>query len=378
MTRPAASPPAHPRARQCYPCPGQSERSLMHATNTGPPLPDRGRITDVSGISVGHYTDLQHGTGCTAVLVDEPAVAGIDVRGAATASRETQLLHPLATIEHIHGVMLSGGSVFGLDAAAGVVRFLEENKRGLKIGRAVIPIVPAANIFDLGLLSHAVRPTADNGYAAASAADREFELGTVGAGTGATVGKLRGGDHSTKGGVGTASVSLGDGILVGAIVITNAVGSIVDPGTGAVVAGPRTENRFENTMDFLVDNPPRLRDLMGIRNSSHTVVGVLATNVGLDKKAASRFAGAGQDAIAMAVRPAHMSGDGDIVFALATGTHPRLSGEDAIAGIEDRLRAAAMQAMVGAILSSIEHATGLGGVPSAAEHAAGISRETKP
>ncbi len=327
---------------------------------------------------MGHYTDLQHGTGCTAVLVDEPAVAGIDVRGAATASRETQLLHPLATIEHIHGVMLSGGSVFGLDAAAGVVRFLEENKRGLKIGRAVIPIVPAANIFDLGLLSHAVRPTADNGYAAASAADREFELGTVGAGTGATVGKLRGGDHSTKGGVGTASVSLGDGILVGAIVITNAVGSIVDPGTGAVVAGPRTENRFENTMDFLVDNPPRLRDLMGIRNSSHTVVGVLATNVGLDKKAASRFAGAGQDAIAMAVRPAHMSGDGDIVFALATGTHPRLSGEDAIAGIEDRLRAAAMQAMVGAILSSIEHATGLGGVPSAAEHAAGISRETKP
>ncbi len=327
------------------------------------------------GIAVGHYSDLEHGTGCTAVLSDQPAVGGIDIRGAATASRETQLLHPLATIEHIHGVMLSGGSVFGLDAVAGVVKYLEENGRGLKIGRAVIPIVPAANIFDLGLLSHAVRPTADDGYAAASAADREFELGTVGAGTGATVGKLRGGDHSIKGGVGTASVSLGDGIVVGAIVTTNAIGSIVDPDTGAVVAGPRTNSGFENTMDFLIDDPPRLRDLMGIRNSSNTVVGVVATNVGLDKKAASRFAGAGQDAIAMAVRPAHMSGDGDTVFALATGTHPRLSGEDAIAGIEDRLRAGAMRAMVGAILSSIEHATGLGGVPSASEHIANMDGE---
>jgi len=346
-----------------------------NATTSGSWIPDRGQITDVPGISVGHYTDLEHATGCTAVLVDEPAVGGIDIRGAATASRETQLLHPLATREHIHGVMLAGGSVFGLDAAAGVVRFLEEKGRGLKIGRAVIPIVPAANIFDLGLLSHAVRPTADDGYTAAREAGREFELGTVGAGTGATVGKLRGGNHSTKGGIGTASVSLGDGILVGAIVTTNAIGSVIDPDNGIVVAGPRTETGFENTMDFLVDDPPRLRDLMGIRNSSNTVVGVVATNAGLDKKAASRFAGAGQDAIAMAVRPAHMSGDGDTVFALATGVHPRLSGEETIAGIEDRLRAAAMRAMIGAILSSIEHATGLGGVPSAAEHTATFAPE---
>lgn len=316
------------------------------------------------------------------MLVDRPAVGGVDVRGAAPGSRDTEFLHPLATIEHCHGIMLSGGSAFGLEAATGAVRYLEEQGRGLKFGRAVIPLVPSAIIFDLGLITHLVRPTAEDGYAAAKAAGPEFELGSAGAGTGATLGKLRGMDRAVKGGVGTASVSLGDGIFVGALVVTNAVGSIIDPDTGAVVAGPRTDvgngdsGGFENTLDALVDDPPPMRDLLGARDTANTVIGVVATNAGLDKKAASRFAGAGQDAITMAVRPAHMAGDGDTVFALATGAHPGLSGETAIAGIEDRLRAAAMRAMVGAILSSVENATGLGGVPSAAEHLAQTARRS--
>lgn len=252
----------------------------------------------------------------------------------------------------------------------------------MKFGRAVIPLVPSAIIFDLGLITHLVRPTAEDGYSAAKRAGPEFGLGTVGAGTGATIGKLRGMDRAVKGGVGTASVSLGDGIFVGALVVTNAVGSVIDPDTGAVIAGPRTgpESRetgetrgFENTLDVLIDNPPHMRDLLGVRNTANTVIGVVATNAGLDKKAANRLAGAGQDAITMTVRPAHMAGDGDTIFALATGAHPGVSGETAIAGIEDRLRAAAMRAMVAAILSSVENATGLGGVPSAAEHMARTS-----
>lgn len=251
----------------------------------------------------------------------------------------------------------------------------------------MIPLVASACIFDLGFITHLVRPTAEDGYRAAEGAGAEFDLGTAGAGTGATVGKLRGKDQSVKGGVGTASVALGDGIYVGALVVTNAVGSIVDPETGAVVAGPRVSPEyrgyresvepgyFENTLDALVDDPPPMRDLLGVRNTSNTVIGVVATNAGLDKKAANRFAGAGQDAIAMAVRPAHMAGDGDTVFALATGQHPGVSGENAIPGIEDRLRAAAMRAVTGAILSSIENATGLGGVPSAAEHLAAMKEQ---
>ncbi len=347
----------------------------MRSSSTSPTArkPARGRITDVPGITVGHYTDREHGTGCTAVLVDRPAVGGVDVRGAAPGSRDTEFLHPLATIEHCHGIMLAGGSAFGLEAATGSVRYLEEQGRGLKFGRAVIPLVPSAIIFDLGLITHLVRPTAEDGYAAAKAAGLEFDLGSTGAGTGATLGKLRGMDRAVKGGIGTASVSLGDGIFVGALVVTNAVGSVIDPDTGAIVAGPRIEGGsggFENTLDVLVDDPPPMRDLLGVRTTSNTVIGVVATNAGLNKKAAARFAGAGQDAITMTIRPAHMAGDGDTVFALATGQHPGVSGEAAIAGIEDRLRAAAMRAMVGASLSSVESATGLGGVPSAAEHLA--------
>ncbi len=335
-----------------------------------------GRITDVRGITTGHWTDTANGTGCTVILCDPPAVAGIEVRGAAPGSRDTEMLHPLAAAEWVNGIMLAGGSAFGLDAAGGAVRFLEERGRGIQFGRATIPLVPSAIIFDLSFITHKVRPTADDGYRACEAADGEFECGSVGAGTGATVGKLRGTARSVKGGVGTASVALPGGVIVGALMVVNAVGSIVDPATGRIVAGPRSETGpgapgFEDSIGILMTDPPRDRGFFrpttgrggaqsGGQIATNTVIGVIATNAKLDKKGACRLAVASQDGIALAVRPAHTSSDGDTVFALATGEADAHPGPDS-------LHAAALQATVGAILNAIEAAKGLGGVPSADE-----------
>ena len=329
-----------------------------------------GSITDVPGIAVGHYTDTVAATGCTAVLPARPAVAGIDVRGASPGSRETELLRPLATIEQVHGIMLAGGSAFGLEAATGAVRFLEERGIGLRRGDGdiVIPLVPSAIIYDLSLVTHRVRPTADDGYAACVAASATFELGSVGAGTGATIGKLRGLAAAVKGGLGSASVGLGDGLVVGALVVTNPIGSVVDPDTGRVMAGPRVQDAlgrsFEDSISGLIEDPPPQR---GPALPTSTVIGVVATNASLDRKSAVRLAGAGQDAIAMCVRPAHLSGDGDTMFALATGEHAAPAGAAPPANLDDRLRAAAMRAVCAAILSAVRSAAGLGGIPSARE-----------
>lgn len=311
-----------------------------------------GSITDVSGITVGHHTDLENGTGCTVVLSEDPATAGIEVRGAAPGSRETELLHPLAAAQWVNGVMLTGGSVFGLDAPGGVVRFLEEQGVGLQFGRMRIPLVPAAVVFDLAFINSAVRPTSEDGYSAASAASKEFERGSVGVGTGCTVGKVLGAAKSVKGGVGTASVKLSNGTTVGALIAVNAVGDVADPANGDYMAAPLNESgdAFESTVDILLKSPPRQRGFF--RN---TVIGVIATDAKLDKIGASRLAIASQDGIAMAVRPSHTQNDGDTVFALATGK----SGID---GNLDALHAAALQATAGAILDAIFSATSLGGV----------------
>ena len=313
-----------------------------------------GLITDVAGITVGHYTDLEHGTGCTAVLSDVPATAGIEVRGAAPGSRETELLHPLASAQWVNGVVLTGGSAFGLDAPGGVVRFLEERGVGLQFGRFRIPLVPAAVVFDLGFITGDVRPTGDNGYQAAASAGREFERGNAGVGTGCTVAKVRGAAGSVKGGIGTASVRLSDGSTVGALMAVNAGGDIVDPANGRTVAGPLNEDAsgFENTVDILLTSPPRARDFF--RN---TVIGVVATDAKLDKIAASRLAIAGQDAIAMTVRPAHTQSEGDTVFALSTGKH---AGNGAIN--HTALHAAALRAVTGALIDAVLSAESLGGV----------------
>ena len=238
---------------------------LVDATKNSRP-PKRGSITDVRGIRVGHWTDTANATGCTAVICDPAATAGVEVRGAAPGARETALLHPLAQASWVNAIVLAGGSAFGLDAATGAVRYLEEQGRGLRVGRATIPIVPAAILFDLGMITHRIRPTAEDGYAACCAAGNEFQTGSVGAGTGATIGGMRGRKRSVKGGIGTASVRLAGGATVGALVAVNPSGSIVDPSTGKVIAGPINEDGIEirglgrNTIDRSPQGPPVLQE----------------------------------------------------------------------------------------------------------------------
>ncbi|HIF71290.1 MAG TPA: peptidase S58 family protein [Dehalococcoidia bacterium] len=314
-----------------------------------------GSITDVSGITVGHYTDLENGTGCTVVLSDPPANAGMEVRGAAPGSRETALLDPLAGAPWVNGITLTGGSAFGLDSPGGVVRYLEEQGVGVNTGRTRIPLVPAAVVFDLGFINNAVRPTADDGYAAAVSASANVTTGNVGAGTGSTVGKLLGNKFSIKGGVGTASIRMPNGATVGALMVVNAMGGVVDPDTGEIIAGPQTEAGFANSIDLMIEHPPKDRGFF--RN---TTIGVVATDAPLDKIGAIRLAIAGQDGIALAIRPSHTANDGDTMFALSTGTHP-----DPVAG--DVLHAAALKAVTGAILNAIESAETLGGIMSAAD-----------
>jgi L-aminopeptidase/D-esterase-like protein len=321
-----------------------------------------GRITDVPGVTVGHYTDAENATGCTVVLCDPPSTAAVDVRGASPGSSDTEMLHPLAADRPVNGVLLTGGSVFGLAAAGGVVRYLNERGVGSVFGGVKVPLCPAAVIFDLGLASRRVQPTADDGYAACVATGIDVDEGSVGAGAGATVGVLRGLRRRIKGGLGTRSVDLGDGLVVGALVVINPVGGIVDPYTGEIVAGPRKRGPsrgFEDSERILIDGPPAPRD-----QQPNTVIGVVATSARLPRRDAGRLAGAGQDAVALAVRPAHPASDGDTIFSLATGTFEGPADED-------RLRAAATRATVGAILSAVESATGLGGVPSAGEYLAG-------
>ena len=325
-----------------------------------------GKITDVPGLTVGHYTDLVNGTGCTVVLSGEPAVAGMEIRGAAPGSREVALLDPLASAQWVNAIVLTGGSAFGLDAPGGVVRYLEEKGVGVRFGRTRIPLVPAAVIFDLGFINPAIRPTTDDGYFAAASASRDFAVGNAGAGTGATVGKLLGQARSIKGGVGTASVQVpsgpsgSGGATVGALMIVNAIGGIVDPESGEIVAGPQTEDGFADSIDLMISSPPKDRGFF--RN---TTIGVVATDAPLDKIGATRLAMAGQDGIALAVRPSHTANDGDAVFALSTGKYAEtVSGE--------ALHAAALKAVTGAILDAIHSATTLGGVKSAAEATAGF------
>ena len=260
--------------------------------------------------------------------------------------------------------MLTGGSVWGLATADGATRYMTEQGIGMNFAGKTVPLIPATVIFDLMLKSD-VTPDADAGYKACEAAAVEFEQGSVGAGTGAALGTLKGPRRRIKGGIGTASVRLDDDVVVGALIVVNAVGGIVDPDTGTVIAGPREKHvggGFFDSIDLLINDPPKNRQ-PGFDNNPHTVIGVVATNAAMDKKAASRLAGAGQDGIALVVRPAHTESDGDTIFTLATGDHGPVH--------PDRLRAAATKAVTEAILSAVEHATGLGGIPSANEYLSG-------
>jgi L-aminopeptidase/D-esterase-like protein len=281
-------------------------------------------ITDVAGIEAGHFTDTRRPTGCTVIITREGAVAGVDVRGAAPGTRETDLLHPSNLVDRVHAVMLAGGSAWGLDAASGVMRWLEENNIGLPVGFGLVPIVPAAVLFDLPVGDARIRPDARAGYAACVAASRSAPAqGNVGAGAGALVGKIFGLARAMRGGIGSASITV-DGITVGAIIACNAVGDVIDPGTGKVLAGARTldGSSLVNSRDALMaGNPPQ-----PVLAGTNTTIGVIATDAQLTKAQAHRLAQVAHDGLARSINPVHTLSDGDTLFALGTGQAGKSSG----------------------------------------------------
>jgi L-aminopeptidase/D-esterase-like protein len=316
-------------------------------------------ITDVSGIRVGHHTDPGAGTGCSVLLCEEGATGGVSVMGAFPGSREIAMLGPTSVDSVVHAILLTGGTVFGLDAASGILRYLEGRRKGYRLGRIYVPRVPGAVIFDLGFINHRVRPTADDGFAASeSALDSASAEGTIGAGTGATVGKLGELKQAMKGGFGTASVDLGDGVMVGAAVVTNSIGGIYDPADGRVIAGPISANGsiIDSLRHIVSDDYVAPKWAAG----TNTTIGVIATNARITTGEANRLATVGHDGIALAVRPAHMQYDGDTLFAIGTGTTETPVDMT-------RLGAAAAHCVAQAALSGVLAATGLGGIPSVSE-----------
>jgi len=279
-------------------------------------------ITQVPGIKVGHAQNGAARTGCTVIICEpEGAVAGVDVRGAAPGTRETDLLEPGNLVERVHAIVLTGGSVFGLDTACGVVRFLEERGVGYETGVARVPIVPAAVIFDLAVGDAGVRPDSDMGYEACLRASDSTGEGRIGAGTGATVGKILGLDYASPGGIGTASTIVRGGATVGVLVVVNAFGDIVDPESGTIVAGARNPAGpgWLNTSRELTAADLPGTDAAPSSSIQNTTLAVVATDALLNKAQAKRVASMAHDGLARAVRPVHTMFDGDTVFALSTG-----------------------------------------------------------
>jgi len=283
-----------------------------------------GAITDVAGIEVGHYSDPRRPTGCTVILAREGAVAGVDVRGAAPGTRETDLLESGNLVQQVHAVMLAGGSAWGLAAAEGAMRWLEERGIGLDVRFGTLPIVPAAVLFDLPMGDARIRPDAAAGYAACEAASAGPPAeGNVGAGSGALVGKLFGLDRAMKGGIGSASITV-KGITVGALIACNALGDVLDPHTAQIVAGARsTDGRslLDTRRALLAGDLPK-----PLLAGTNTTLGVVATDARLTKVQANRLAAVAHDGLARAINPVHTMSDGDTLFALATG-RVELSGE---------------------------------------------------
>ena len=315
-------------------------------------------LVDVPGIRVGHHTDLEAATGCTVVICDRPMVGGCLVSGAAPGTRETALLDPTCMVEEVHAVLLSGGSAFGLDAAAGVMRYLEEAGRGFDARVARVPIVPAAILFDLAIGSSSVRPGAEDGYEACRAATSSpVAQGNVGAGTGATVGKVLGYACAMKGGLGSASVRLSSGAVVGALAVVNCVADVVDPANGAIVAGTRRPDGrgFLDTARFLVESVARETG-PGVG----TTLAVVATDAPLTKAQANRLARLAHQGLARVIRPI-LPFDGDVLFALASTAGGGASHDLGVLG------AAAAEALSAAVVRGIAAAEGLHGYPAARE-----------
>jgi L-aminopeptidase/D-esterase-like protein len=285
-------------------------------------------ITDVPGLLVGHAYNETAYTGCTIILCEVGAVGGVDQRGGAPGTRETDALHPMHLVQQVHAVMLSGGSAFGLDSASGAVRYLEERGVGFDVGVARVPIVPAAILFDLGLGASNIRPDAEMGYQAClNATSGPVLEGNIGAGTGATVGKILGIGQAMKSGIGTCSLHLGKGVIIGAIAAVNAFGDVIDPQSGKIIAGARSlilEGRRMGSGDYFADTLTVMQSLhakssLSFGRRANTVIGVVATNARLTKEQANKVAAMAQDGLARTIRPAHTMLDGDTIFALSLG-----------------------------------------------------------
>ena len=328
------------------------------ATPAAQATPANQTITAVDRIKVGSITLAERPTGCTVILVDgDGAVGGVSQRGGSPGTRETDLLDPANMVDKVNAIVLAGGSAFGLDAATGTVRWLEEHGMGWDVRIAKVPIVPSAILFDLSIGGNPkVRPTADCGYrAAAAATSAPVKEGTVGAGAGATVGKSAGGGRAMKAGLGSWEISLPNGLKIGAIVAVNAVGDIIDPDTGRVVAGVRNpDGTLADARKLLRAGGPRDAPRAG----ANTTIGVVATNAKLTKAQAHRVALMADDGLARAIFPSHTMGDGDTVFSLATGTW---SGEVDLT----QVGALAADAMARAIVRAATEATGLPNIPAA-------------
>lgn len=316
-------------------------------------------LTAIPGLRVGHCTNLEAATGCTVVLCPEGgAVASVDVRGSAPGTRETHLLYPTALVERVHAICLAGGSAFGLAAADGVMRWCEEHGIGLDVGLARVPLVPSAILFDLGIGASTVRPTAADGYAACEAASADpVPLGCVGAGTGCTVGKSLGFNLATKSGLGSALRVGPGGLQVAALAAVNAVGNVIDPRSGKVVAGmrhPRT-GAFVDWLSLHEDEMKRSIASMAENPTANTTLVVVATNARLTKAECQKVAQMGHDGLARSINPVHLMVDGDTVFALSCGS---LVSDVNLVG------ALAAEVVADAVLSGVREAVGLAGIPA--------------
>jgi len=326
-------------------------------TGASAQTPANNTLTAVEGVKVGHFTLSERPTGCTAIILKDGTTGGVDQRGGAPGTRETDVLNPVNNVQIVNGISLSGGSAYGLDTATGVMRWLEEHKIGYPVGAAgIVPIVPAAILFDLPFGGKpTIRPTADCGYKAAAAATSDpVQEGNVGAGAGATVGKT--GGRPMKAGIGSAAIRLPNGLVVAALVAVNAVGDIIDPATGQVIAGTRTaDNTLADARKMLRAGGGR-----GGRAGENTTIGVVATNAKLTKVQATKMAQMAADGYARAISPIHTPGDGDTIFSLATGTW---SGDSNYG----QVGALAAEAMADAIVRAATQAASSQRKPSASE-----------
>lgn len=308
------------------------------------------KINDIPGIRIGNAQDLEAGTGCTVIICEEGAVAGVDVRGGSPGTRETDLLKSENQVEKVHGVLLAGGSAFGLDAAAGVMQFLEEKDVGFDVGVTKVPIVTGAILFDLVCGDHRVRPDKAMGYQACAAAqDQQFCEGSVGAGTGATVGKFFGLEHAMKGGLGSYCVQTGY-LMVGAVVAVNCLGDVIDPASGVILAGAYKDDPFS----FLCIEEGMIEyyNKMGNVFSGNTTIGAIITNAALTKTQANKIASMAHDGFARTIRPSHTMFDGDTIFVLSTG---KVEADTSVVGL------LAARVMEQAVINAVKKAAPLFG-----------------